>query len=88
VSSSGPIKVNVGLSNDDSQYIFSAEIDENDPRNQHPRQELEPSEEIEVVLLREEEIPAFLLSEQAAGCMIGPGVWYMFGVRPLLMGHA
>ncbi|MCE5192505.1 MAG: NUDIX hydrolase [Candidatus Cryosericum sp.] len=88
VGSSGPLKVNVGLSNDDSQYIFSAEIDENDPRNQHPRQELEPSEEIEVVLLREEDIPAFLLREQAAGRMIGPGVWYMFGVRPRLMGHA
>jgi len=87
VGSSGPLKVNVGMSNDDSQYIFSAEIDESDPRNQHPRQELEPSEEIEIVLLMEEEIPAFLRSEQEAGRTIGPGVWYMFGVRPTLMRH-
>src|SRR5450756_2050300 len=66
VASSGPLKVNVGMSNDD-QYILSAEIDETDPLNQHPQQELEPSEEIEVVLLMKDEIPAFLLSEQAAG---------------------
>jgi ADP-ribose pyrophosphatase len=88
VGSSGPLKVNVGMSNDDSQYIFSAEIDETDPRNQHPQQDLEPSEEIEVVLLKEEELPAFLRSEQASGRTVGPGVWYMFGVLPALTRHA
>jgi len=87
VASSGPLKVNVGMSNDD-QYIFSADIDETDPRNQHPQQELEASEEIEVVLLMEDEIPAFLQSEQAAGRTVGPGVWYIFGVRPPLARHA
>lgn len=87
VGSSGPLKVNVGMSSDDTQYIFSAEIDENDPRNHEPRQELEPSEEIEVVLLREEEIPAFLQSEQNAGRTVGPGVWYVFGVRQALTPH-
>jgi len=87
VGSSGPLKVNVGMSNDDSQYIFSAEIDETDPRNQHPQQDLEPSEEIEIVLLKAEEIPAFLRSEQASGRTIGPGVWYLFGVPPTLTQH-
>jgi ADP-ribose pyrophosphatase len=86
VASSGPLKVNVGMSNDD-QYIFSAEIDETDPRNGHPQQELEPSEEIEVVLLMEDEIPAFLESEQVAGRTVGPGVWYMFGALPTLVRH-
>jgi ADP-ribose pyrophosphatase len=85
IASSGPLKVNVGMSND-NQYIFSAEIDETDPRNQHPQQELEPSEEIEVVLLMEDEIPAFLQSEQAAGRTMGPGVWYMFGALGTLRG--
>ena len=88
VGSSGPLKVNVGMSDDDNQYIFSAEIDENDPRNQHPRQELEPSEEIEVIELDEEAIPAFLRSEQEAGRTIGPGVWYVFGVRAALLGQS
>ncbi len=78
VGSSGPLKVNVGISNDD-QVILNAEIDEHDPRNRHPRQELEPSEEIEVVLLKREEIPAFVKSEQAAGRAVAPGVWYTFG---------
>jgi ADP-ribose pyrophosphatase len=87
VGSSGPLKVNVGMSNDD-QYIFSAEIDETDPLNQHPQQELEPSEEIEVVLLMKEDIPAFLRSEQAAGRTVGSGVWYMFGILPTLARHA
>jgi ADP-ribose pyrophosphatase len=86
VGSSGPLKVNVGMSNDD-QVILSAEIDENDPRNQHPQQELEPSEEIEIVLLREDEIPAFIESERAAGRTVGPGVWYMFGTLTALTGH-
>lgn len=88
VGSSGPLKVNVGMSNDDSQYIFSAEIDERDPVNQHPQQDLEPSEEIQVVLLTRDEIPAFLRSEQAAGRTVGPGVWYVFGVLPTLSRHA
>jgi ADP-ribose pyrophosphatase len=87
VASSGPLKVNVGMSNDD-QYIFSAEIDETDPRNQHPQQELKPSEEIEVVLLMEDEIRTFLQSEQASGRTVGPSVWYMFGALPTLAGHA
>ena len=63
VASSGRLKMNVGMSNDD-QYVFGAEIDETHPRNQHPQQELESSEEIEVVLLMEDEIPAFLQSER------------------------
>jgi len=85
VGSSGPLKVNVGMSNDD-QYIMSAEIDENDPRNLFPQQELEPSEEIEVVLLSKGEIPALVESERAAGRTVGPGVWYMFGALTALSG--
>jgi len=87
VGSSGRLKVNVGMSNDDL-YILSAEIDETDPLNQHPQQELEPSEEIEVVLLMQDEIPAFLRSEQAAGRTVGSGIWYMFGILPTLARHA
>jgi ADP-ribose pyrophosphatase len=87
IASGGPLKVNVGMSNDD-QYVFSAEIDEMDPRNQHPQQELEPSEEMEVVLLMEDEIPAFLQSEQAARRTVGPGVWYMSGAPGTLARQA
>jgi ADP-ribose pyrophosphatase len=83
VGSSGPLRVNVGMSND-IQYVFVAEIDEADPRNRTPQQELEPSEEIEVVLVPRSEIPGFLLREQDAGGTIGSGVWYVFGVLPML----
>lgn len=83
VGSSGPLRVNVGMSND-IQYVFVAEIDEADPRNRTPQQELEPSEEIEVVLVPRSEIPGFLLREQDAGGTVGSGVWYVFGVLPML----
>ncbi len=87
VGSSPQLKLNAGLIDDDL-YILSAEVDESDPRNQHPRQELEPCEEIEVVLLKPEEIPAFLAKERAAGRTIGAGIWYMFGALSLFPGRA
>jgi ADP-ribose pyrophosphatase len=87
VGSSGPLRVNVGMSND-IQYVFAAEIDETDPRNRTPQQELEPSEEIEVVLALRSEIPGFLLREQEAGGTIGSGAWYVFGVLPMLEDRA
>ena len=87
VGSSGPLRVNVGMSND-IQYVFVAEIDEADPRNRTPQQELEPSEEIEVVLALRSEVPGFLLREQEAGGTIGSGAWYVFGVLPMLEDRA
>ena len=83
VGSSGPLRVNVGMSND-IQYVFVAEIDEADPRNRTPQQELEPSEEIEVVLVRRNEIPGFLLREQDAGGTVGSGGRDVCGVLPRL----
>lgn len=59
-------------------------IDENDPRNRQPRQELEPGEEIEVILLEKNKILPFLLEEQKKGAAIGANLWYLFGLPPLL----
>ncbi len=87
VGSSPLLKLNAGLIDDDL-YILSAEVDETDPRNQHPQQELEPCEEIDVVLLKREEIPAFLAEERAAGRTIGAGIWYMFGALSVFPEHS
>lgn len=76
---SPPLKSNAALIND-QVYIVSVEIDEADPANQNPAQDLELSEEIEVFLVEEKKITAFLLEKQQAGCEIGIGPWYAFAL--------
>lgn len=76
---SPPLKSNPALIND-QVYIVNAEIDENNPYNQNPVQNLEPSEEIEVLLIKEKEIPVFLRQQQEKGIEIGIGLWYAFVV--------
>ncbi len=80
ISVSPILKVNSGIINDSSQ-IVDVEIDEVDSRNENPKQSLEPSEEIEVILKRKEEIKEFLQQEKKNGYEIGVGLWYLFGVR-------
>jgi ADP-ribose pyrophosphatase len=55
--------------------VFRMEIDEEDPANAHPQQELEPEEEIEVILQRREEIKEFLIEEKASGTEIDVACW-------------
>jgi len=74
------LKVNSGIM-DDSCNIINVEIDEKDPRNANPMQSLEPSEEIEVVLKREDNIKKFLQQEKKKGYEIGAGLWYFFGIK-------
>jgi len=77
---SPPLKVNFGVM-DDSCRIINVEIDEKDPVNAKPKQLLEPSEEIEVILKRKEEVKEFLMKEKNKGHEIGAGVWYVFGIK-------
>jgi 8-oxo-dGTP pyrophosphatase MutT (NUDIX family) len=60
--------------------IVSIQIDEHDPLNQNPEQELEPGEDIEVCLVAKEGAVDFIKSEQAQGTHISSSLWYMFGV--------
>jgi len=76
---SPPLKSNAALIND-TVYIVNIEIDETLPDNQHPAQCLEPSEEIEVMLVEENHIQEFLMEKHRAGYEIGIGPWYAFAV--------
>lgn len=76
---SPPLKSNPALMND-HVYIVNVEIDEGEPVNQHPNQRLEASEEIEVLLVEETNIAAFLLEKQQQGYEIGIGPWYAFAL--------
>ena len=76
---SPPLKSNPALIND-NVYIVNVEIDEGDPANQHPAQRLEASEEIEVLLVEEKNIAAFLTEKHQQGYEIGIGPWYAFAL--------
>lgn len=62
----------------DTVRVVIAEIDETLSENIKPRQQLEPEEDIEVILVDRSEIKEFLLSEQEKGTAIGMGPWYAF----------
>lgn len=76
---SPPLKSNAALIND-QVYIVNVEIDETLPVNQHPAQQLESTEEIEVVLVEDQHIAAFLEEQHQQGAEIGIGPWYAFAL--------
>lgn len=76
---SPPLKSNSALIND-QVFIVNVEIDETSPVNLHPVQRLEASEEIEVLLVEEPNIAAFLVEQHQQGCEIGIGPWYAFAL--------
>lgn len=64
----------------DRVFIVNAVIDEEEEHNQHPQQDLEPSEEIEVKLVAREQIREFLLEQHRQGDEIGMAPWLLFGL--------
>lgn len=60
--------------------LVSIEVDEHDPLNQNPQQELEAGEDIEVCLVTKENAIDFIKSEQEQGTHISSSLWYMFGI--------
>lgn len=74
------LKVNSSIM-DDSCQIVNVEIDEKDTENTNPKQSLEPSEEIEVILKKEKEIKRFLEQEKENGYEISSGLWSVFGIK-------
>ncbi|HHW61338.1 MAG TPA: NUDIX hydrolase [Syntrophomonadaceae bacterium] len=73
------LRSNPALSSD-RVFIVSAIIDEEEEQNQHPRQDLEPSEEIEVMLVARDQVREFLLEQHQQGDEIGIAPWLLFGL--------
>ncbi len=77
VEMSPRLKINPAVMDCDV-HVFEMEVDENNPENLHPRQELEPAEEIEVILKKREEIRGYLLAESARGSAVDLACWFVF----------
>ena len=50
---------------------------EKNPENKNTRQQLEPAEEIEIILIEQEKIKDFLLAQNKTGIAISTGVWFL-----------
>ena len=80
VDQSPALSANAGMINDDCTVVC-VEINENDPRNKNPQQELEPTEVIEVILVKESQARKFLLAQGRKKIRISSGLWYIFGLQ-------
>ncbi len=80
VSVSPVLKSGASLINDSARIVY-IEVDEKDPANQNPVQELEPSEDIEVCLVHFKDAKDYLLKQEAAGIHIAANLWYVFGLE-------
>ncbi len=74
VGESPTLKINPAIL-DCNVIVYRMEVDENAEENRHPRQELEPEEEIEVIPVRPETIREFLLAERGQGREIDVACW-------------
>ena len=83
VAVSPQLKTGSTITNENG-FIVSVEVDENFSANQHPEQELEPGEIIEVCLVDKEKVLAFLKKEQKQGTHIASTLWYLFGLKDFL----
>ena len=83
ISYSPVLKSGASLVNDSARIVYM-EVDENDPANKNPIQELEPSEDIEVCLVSFHEAKDYLLKQEAAGVHIAANLWYLFGLDGLI----
>ncbi len=77
VATSIPLKLNSGIMNEDL-YVLDAEVDEMDPINWNPQQELELEEEIQVVTVERTRIALYLAEEADCGTQVAAGLWYAF----------
>ncbi len=75
-SKSPMLKVNPAILNNNF-FISSVEIDETNSKNTNPKQTLEPSEEIETILIEQEKIKDFLIGQSKQGIDIGVGLWFL-----------
>jgi len=80
VSVSPILKTGASLIND-SARIVCVEVNENDPVNLDPQQELETGEDIQVYLVQKEKVMDFILEQQQQGVHIAANLWYLFGLH-------
>lgn len=66
---------------DDNALIVCVAVNELDPININPQQELEPGEDIQVSLVKPKEAKDFLFSQQKQGIHIAANLWYLFGLE-------
>lgn len=64
----------------ESGLIVCVEVDEKNPINKKPQQELEPGEDIKVCLVKKEKALAFLKAQHKKGVHISSALWYLFGI--------
>ncbi len=83
VSVSPPLKSGASLINDNA-FVVYCHVDEHDPINKNPIQELEDAEDIEVCLVSLNEGMNFLETQKAQGVEISANLWYVFGLAHLL----
>lgn len=69
---------------DDSAQLVYVHVDETTAENQHPQQQLEAGEDIEVFCLAKKEVKDFLLAEHTRGTFISANVWYVFVLAEML----
>ncbi len=77
------LKTGASLINDNARVVY-IEVDEDLPANQHPVQQLEDAEDIQVFLVHKEQAKEFLLEQIKQGIHISANIWYVFGLDILV----
>lgn len=77
VSVSPEMKSNTGIM-DEAGCVVYMHVDENDPVNRNPRQELEPEEDIEVLLVSRDGIGQAMAEARSQGVAVSPSLWFLF----------
>ena len=77
------LKSNAGILHDSGMAVY-VEVDENLPENQNPKQELETSEIIDVILVSKDNMKDYLLKEYEQGTYIGSNLWYLFVLSEII----
>ncbi len=77
------LKSNGGII-DDGGRVVCIEVDENDPRNKNPQQELEPTEQIEVFPIHPDDAYDFLMKEYEQKTHIAANLWYLFVLSKMI----
>jgi ADP-ribose pyrophosphatase len=80
VDSSPILRTGSGIVSDSGRIVL-VEVDETDPRNHAPKQNLEDAEDIEVCLVHHRDVAEFLKKEHSRGTAISANLWYLFCLR-------
>ncbi len=83
VETSPVLKTGASLINDSARIVY-VEVDEHLPANQHPVQELESAEDIQVCLVQDTAAKDYILDEAKKGVHIAANLWYLFGLPKYL----